>query len=139
MWAQIVCYKKSGIHWYHWHPSFLWKFNFTLVRRLISALIWDISGRWNRSDSQDFREKRVVFSRFLTPYIYYRITRGPSLYAGQSQGCFNGRSTRRKTDWSREVLLKWNSLHKLKLLEYQLNSTFRKYTLFLNPHTYSHY
>ena len=67
--AQILCYKKSGIHWYHWHPTFLWKFNFTLVRRLISALIWDISGLWNRSDGQDFRERRNVFSRFLALYI----------------------------------------------------------------------
>ena len=68
MWAQIVCYKKSGIHWYHWHPTFLWKFNFTLVRRLISAIIWDISGLWNRSDGRNFREKRIDISRFLAPY-----------------------------------------------------------------------
>ena len=68
MLAQILCYKKSGIHWYHWHPTFLWKFNFTLVRRLISALIWDISGLWNRLDGRDFREKRIVISRFLMPY-----------------------------------------------------------------------
>ena len=67
--AQILCYKKSGIHWYHCNPTFLWKINFTLVRRLISALIWDISGLWNRSDGRDFREKRIVISRFLTPYI----------------------------------------------------------------------
>ena len=65
MWAQILCYKKSGIHWYHWHPTFLWKFNFTLVWRLISALIWDISGLWNRSDGQDYREKWIDISRFL--------------------------------------------------------------------------
>ena len=68
MWAQILCYKNQGIHWYHCNPTFLWKINFTLVRRLISALIWDISGLWNRSDSRDFREKRIVISRFLTPY-----------------------------------------------------------------------
>ena len=68
-WAQILCYKNQGIHWYHCNPTFLWKINFTLVRRLISALIWDISGLWNRSDSQDFREKRIVFSRFLALYI----------------------------------------------------------------------
>ena len=58
-----------GIHWYHCNPTFLWKFKFTLVRRLISALIWDISGLWNRSDGRDFREKRIVISRFLTPYM----------------------------------------------------------------------
>ena len=56
------------MHWYHYNPIFLWKFNFTLVRRLNSALIWDISGLWNRSDSRDFREKRIVISRFLSPY-----------------------------------------------------------------------
>ena len=25
MLAQILCYKKSGIHWYHCNPTFLWK------------------------------------------------------------------------------------------------------------------
>ena len=40
-----------------------------MVRRLISALIWDISGLWNSSDGRDYREKRIVISRFLTPYI----------------------------------------------------------------------
>ena len=60
---------NQGIHWYHFNPTFLWKFNFTLVRRLISALIWDISGLWNRSDGRDYREKRIVISRFLAPYI----------------------------------------------------------------------
>ena len=69
IWAQILCYKKSGIHWYHWYPAFLWKFNFTLVRRLNSALNWDISGLWNRSDGRDYREKRIVISRFLPLYI----------------------------------------------------------------------
>ena len=64
----ILCYKNQGIHWYPFHPTFLWKINFTLVRRLISDLIWDISGHWNRSDGRDFREKRIVFPRFLTPY-----------------------------------------------------------------------
>ena len=59
-----------GIHWYHCNPTFLWKINFTLVRRLISALIWDISGLGNRSDGRDFREKRIDISRFLTPYAY---------------------------------------------------------------------
>ena len=67
-WAQILCYKNQGIHWYHCNPTFLWLINFRLVRRLISALIWDISGLWNRSDGQDFREKLIVFSRFLTLY-----------------------------------------------------------------------
>ena len=65
MWAQILCYKNQGIHWCHCNPTFLLKINFTLVRRLISALIWDISGIWNRSDSWDFREKRIDISRFL--------------------------------------------------------------------------
>ena len=69
MWALILCYKNQGIHWYHCNPTFLWKTNFRLVRRLISALIWDISGQWNRSDGQDFREKLIVFSRFLALYI----------------------------------------------------------------------
>ena len=68
MWAQILCYKNQGIHWYHCNPTFLWQINFTLVRRLISALIWDISGQWNRSDGRDFREKRIDISRFLAPY-----------------------------------------------------------------------
>ena len=66
---KILCYKNQGIHWYPCHPTFLWKINFTLVWRLISALIWDISGKWNHSDSRDFREKRIVFLRFLMPYI----------------------------------------------------------------------
>ena len=61
--AQILCY------WYPCHPTFFWKINFTLKRRLISALIWDISGQWNRSDGQDFREKPIDFSRFLTLYL----------------------------------------------------------------------
>ena len=69
MWAQIFCYKNQGIHWYHCNPTFLWQINFRLVRRLISALIWDISGLWNRSDGRDYREKRIAISRFLTPYI----------------------------------------------------------------------
>ena len=69
MWAQIVCYKNQGIHWYHCNPTFLWQINFRLVRRLISGLIWDISGLWYRSDSWDYREKRIAISRFLTPYI----------------------------------------------------------------------
>ena len=68
MWAQILCYKNQGIHWYRCNPSFLWKINFTLVRRLISTLIWDISDLWNRSDGRDYREKRIVISRFLVPY-----------------------------------------------------------------------
>ena len=59
---------KSGIHWYHCNPTYLWKFNFTLVRRQISALIWDISGPWNRSDGRDYREKQIVISRFLALY-----------------------------------------------------------------------
>ena len=69
--AEILCYKNQGIHWYHCNPTFLWKINFTLVRRLILALIWDISGLGNRSESdgRDFREKRIGISRFLTPYI----------------------------------------------------------------------
>ena len=62
MWAQILCYKKSGIHWYHCNPTFLWQ-------RLISALIRDISGLCNRSDGRDFREKRIGVSRFLMLYI----------------------------------------------------------------------
>ena len=66
---KILCYKNEGIHWYPCHPTFLWKINFTLVWRLISALIRDISGQWNRSHGRDFREKRIVFSRFLTPYL----------------------------------------------------------------------
>ena len=68
MWAQILCYKNQGIHWYHCNPTFLWQINFRLVRRLISALIWDISGLWNRSDGRDYREKRIVISRFLVLY-----------------------------------------------------------------------
>ena len=70
MWAQILCYKNQRIHWYHCNPTFLWQINFTLVWRLISALIWDISGLWNRSDGRDYREKRIVISRFLTPYMH---------------------------------------------------------------------
>ena len=69
IWAQILCYKNQGIHWYHCNPTFLWQINFRLVRRLISALIWDISGLWNRSDSRDFREKRIAISRFLALYL----------------------------------------------------------------------
>ena len=70
MWAQILCYKNQGIHWYHCNPTFLWQINFTLVWRLISALIWDISGLWNRSDGRDYREKRIVISRFLALYKF---------------------------------------------------------------------
>ena len=73
MWAQILCYKNQGIHWYHCNPTFLWQINFTLVRRLISALIWDISRLWNRSDGQDFREKRIDISRFLALYIANKV------------------------------------------------------------------
>ena len=69
MWDQILCYQNQGIHWYHCNPTFLWKINFTLVRSLTSALIWEISGLWNRSDGRDYWEKRIVISRFLTPYI----------------------------------------------------------------------
>ena len=32
------------------------------------ALIWDISGLWNRSHGRDYREKRIVISRFLVLY-----------------------------------------------------------------------
>ena len=70
MWAQILRYKNQGIHWYHCNPTFLWKISFTLVRSLISALIWDIFGLWNRSDCRDYREKRIVIWRFLTLYKY---------------------------------------------------------------------
>ena len=69
MWAQILCYKNQGIHWYHCNPTFLWQINFRLVWRLISALIWDISGLWNRSDCRNYREKRIAISRFLALYI----------------------------------------------------------------------
>ena len=65
----ILCYRNQGIHWYPCHPTSLWKINFRLVWRLISALIWDISGLGNRSDGRDFREKRTDTSRFLTLYI----------------------------------------------------------------------
>ena len=42
--AILHFYDKSTSRWYEgW---------------LISALIWDISGLWNRSDGQDYREKR---------------------------------------------------------------------------------
>ena len=68
MWAQILCYKNQGIHWYHCNPTFLCQINFRLVRMLISALIWDISGLWNCSDGRDYREKRIAISRFLAPY-----------------------------------------------------------------------
>ena len=44
-----------------------------LVRRLISALIWDISGLRNRSDGRDFKEKRIDISRFLALYILSKI------------------------------------------------------------------
>ena len=64
LWAQILCYKNQEIHWYHCNPTFLWQINFTLVRRLISALIWDISGLWNRSDGRNYREKRIVICHF---------------------------------------------------------------------------
>ena len=75
--VKLNFHKNVGCQWYQWIPDFynikFWgnfyeKINFRLVRTLISALIWDISGLWNRSDGQDFREKRIVFSRFLTPY-----------------------------------------------------------------------
>ena len=66
--AQILCY-KIGNPLISFYPTFLWKINFTLVRRLISALIWDISGLGNRSDGRDFREKRIVISRSLVPYM----------------------------------------------------------------------
>ena len=72
MWAQILCYKNQGIHWYHCNPTFLWKIN-ALVRRQISALIWVISGLWNRSDDRDYREKGIVISRFLA--LYLKISR----------------------------------------------------------------
>ena len=52
-------YEKSTSRWYE---------------RLISALIWDIFGLWNRSDGRDYREKRIVISRFLAPYIYLVVT-----------------------------------------------------------------
>ena len=38
------------------NPTFSWQTNFTLARRLISALIWDISDLWNRSDGWDHRK-----------------------------------------------------------------------------------
>ena len=41
-----------------------------MVRRRISALIWDISGLWNPSDVQDYREKWIVISRFLELYNF---------------------------------------------------------------------
>ena len=72
---KILWHKNQGIHWYPWHPTFLWKINFTLVRRLISALIWDISGLRNRSDGQDFREKLIDISRFLALYLIHSSTR----------------------------------------------------------------
>ena len=55
-----------------------------LVRGLISALIWDISGLWNRWDGRDFREKRIDISRFLTPYIsrwHRKILKGFFIYS----------------------------------------------------------
>ena len=65
-----------GIHWYHWNPTFLWKFNLMLVRSRISVLIWDLSGVWNRSDGRDYREKRIVISRFLALYHHIEIPFG---------------------------------------------------------------
>ena len=82
MWAQILCYKNQGIHWYHCNPTFLWQINFTLVRRLISALIWDISGLWNRSDGRDFREKWIDISRFLALYIVHKL----SIFVNEGRG-----------------------------------------------------
>ena len=75
---EILCYKNRGIHWYPCHPTFLWKINFRLVWRLISALIWDSSGLGNPSDGRDFREKRIDMSRFLRPYMIFgsKNTRG---------------------------------------------------------------
>ena len=70
---KILCYKNQGIHWYPCHPTFLWKINFTLEWRLISALIWDISGLWNLSDGRDCREKWIVISRFLAAGVVHEI------------------------------------------------------------------
>ena len=74
---------KIGIHWYHCNPTFLWKINFTLVRRLIPALIWDISGLWNRSDGRDFREKRIDISRFLALYNQRNLISRFVCYGGE--------------------------------------------------------
>ena len=90
-----------GIHWYRCHPTFLWKINFRLVRRLISVLIWDICGLWNCSDGQDFREIRIVFSRFLTPYIETSILASGTLfqlYDSLECGCILNNSISQKCD-----------------------------------------
>ena len=77
--GQIFCYKNREsidiiaiLHFYK-------KIIFMLVRRLISALIWDISGLWNRSYGRDYREKRNVISRFLTPYYVMRHMNFPPI------------------------------------------------------------
>ena len=66
-----ISYINQGIHWYPCHPTFLWKINFRLVWRLISAFIWDISGLGNPSDGRDFRDIRIDMYRFLTPYYVF--------------------------------------------------------------------
>ena len=43
-----------------------------LVRRRISALIWDMSGLWNRSDGRNYREKPIVNARFLALYLVHK-------------------------------------------------------------------
>ena len=89
-----LCYKNEGIHWYHCHTTFLWKINFTLVWRLISALIWDISDQWNCSDSRDFREKQIDISRFLKPYVPKScviLTRDKKSPVRSKPSCFFGR------------------------------------------------
>ena len=74
---KILCYKNQGIHWYPCHPTFLWKINFRLVWRLISALIWDISGLWNCSHGRDFREKGLTFQDFWRRTFTENISNEP--------------------------------------------------------------
>ena len=72
MWAQILCYKNQGIHWYHCNPTFLWKNQLHVGTKADLSFnlrhFWPI---WNRSDGRDYREKRIIISRFLAPYIYF--------------------------------------------------------------------
>ena len=68
--AQILCYKNQGIHWYHFNPTFLLKINFTLVRR--ADLSFNLRHFWPMKSVRRprFREKRIDISRFLALYIY---------------------------------------------------------------------
>ena len=60
--VKLIFHKNVGLEWYQW-----------IVQRRISALIWDISGLWNRSDGWDYKEKWIVISRFLVLYNLVKV------------------------------------------------------------------